>query len=192
MNGDKLTNTIKDIQTVLDKLGFQATRDPEEGNIFFMDAEIATSDGMIELFYLYLAVKENYAPAHEKDKPLIISIVVEIDHKLDDDQKIRVLELANLINRQAIGGHLLIDLTDKIVVLKRDISLIKGRLSRVELEWSINELLECAGLYYPLIMERINSNEMLNESSKRSWVSSSYLHRECRSAEQGTTITRGH
>ena len=181
MNEDKLSNTINDIQKVLDKLALQVMNDPEEDKMFAMGVEIATTDGMIETVYLYVTVKEDYAPAHEKEKPLVISIQVEIDHELDDDQIIRVLELINLINRQAIVGHLLIDLRQKKVFLKKDIKLLKGRLNMVELKWSIQGLFNNASFYYPLIMERINSNEPLNEISKRHWVNSSYLHKECRS-----------
>lgn len=183
MSEDKLNNTMTDIQKVLDKLGLQVMNDPEEDKMFAMGVEITTTDGMIELFYLYVTVKEEYSPAHEKEKPLVISIQVEIDHELDDDQIIKALELINLINRQAIVGHLLIDLKQKEVFLKKDIKLLKGRFSRVELEWSINQLLDNAGFYYPLIMESINCSEALSEMSKRSWANSSYLHKECRSDE---------
>jgi hypothetical protein len=183
MNEDKLRNTMEDVKKVLEKLALRATNDPEKDNMFAMDVEIATTDGIIELFYLYVTVKEDYAPAHEKEKPLVILIELKIDYKLDDDQLIKTLELINLINRQSITGHLLVDLADKIVVLKKDIKLLKGRLSRVELEWSINELLNNASFYCPLIMKRINSNETLDERAKSSWVKSSYLHKECRSGK---------
>lgn len=180
MNEDNVSNAMNDIKKVLDKLDLQAQNDPDEDKMFVMAVELTTTDGMIELSFLSVTVKEDYLPDHVKEKPLIISIEVEIDHELEVDQIIKVLDLINLINRQAIVGHFLVHLGQKKVLLRRDIPLLKGRLSRVELEWSINQLLDTASFYYKLIMERISSDETLDEMSKRHWVNSSYLHRECR------------
>lgn len=188
MNDDKLANTIKGIKRALDKLGLQDAAYTEERKMFSTSIEIATTDGINEPAYLYVVVTEDYASAHVTDKSLIISIEVEINHELNSDQIIRALELVNLINRQAIGGHWLVQLDQKKVFLKKDIYLIKGRLNRAELQWTIKELLECAEFYYPLMMERINSNEMLDETPKRHWVNSSYLHGLCRSVECGKNI----
>lgn len=183
MNKKQLCKARKDIQKVLDKLEIQAVSDPEDNNKFFAaDVDTADANGMMINVCLYVTLK---------DKNKIVTLEMELEDKIDEDKIVPVLELVNLINRQAIVGHLFVHLRYRTVFCKKDIILDNCRLNKAELERSINHLLADLAFYSLDIREIFDSDETLDESSKKHWVGSSYLHKECRSAEQGTTITRG-
>ena len=172
MNENQLCKVRKGIKEVLDKLEIQAVSDPEGNKIFAADVDTADGNGMMINACLYVTIK---------DKNEIVTLEMELEDEIDEDKIVPVLELVNLINRQAIVGHLFVHLRDKTVFLKKDIILVNGRLNKSELEWSINNLLNNAAFYSVIIREIADFNETIDDRSKKHWVSSSYLHKECRS-----------
>jgi hypothetical protein len=186
MNENQLRRVKKEIYEMLDKKEIRIEKYLDDYNkITESVGFIKAANGNPMLVYLYSTIKEDNQ---------IVTLEVDVDYMFNeanirpiftDDQIIDMMEFVNLINRQVIVGHLFVHWSDKAVYLRKDINLVNGRLSKAELELSINELFNNASFYYPLIMERINSNEPLSEMSKRHWVDSSYLHKECRSDWQG-------
>ena len=191
MNKNKLNKVKKDIKKVLDKKNIRIENyfgdygEGTESNIF-----IKAANGNTVLGILYSIIKE---------KNELVTLELDIDYMptetnvrpiFTDAQIIKMMELTNLINRQAVSGLFFVNLAEKSVCLKKDIYCVNGRLSKAELKKSIDELFNNAGLYYPLIMESINSNKPLDMGSKMQWVFSSYLHKECRADNQKKTETR--
>lgn len=171
MNENQLCKVRKDIKEVLDKLEIQAVSDPECNKIFTADIDTADANGMMISVCLYVTIK---------DKNEIVTLEMEPEDEIDEDKIVSVLELINLINRQALVGHLFVNLVEKTVFFQKDICLVNGRLNKSELEWSINNLLNNAAFYSLDIRELADSDQALDEMSKRHWVNSSYLHKECR------------
>ena len=191
MNKNQLNKVKKDIKKVLDKKNIRIENylgdcgEGTESNIF-----IKAANGNTVLGILYSIIKE---------KNEQVTLEVDIDYMptetnvrpiFTDAQIIKMMELTNLINRQALNSLFFVNLAEKSVCLKNNIYFINGRLSTAELEKSIDELFNNAGLYYPLIMESINSNEPLDMGYEMQWVCSSYLHKECRAEMQKKTETR--
>jgi hypothetical protein len=175
MNENQLSRAKKDIMEVLDKLEIQTINDPEEKTMLAAYVETAAADGMMMNVCLYVTIK---------DKNEIVTLEIEMQDEMGEDKIVQVMELVNLINRLPIVGHLFVHLRDRTVFFKKDITLVNGRLNKIELEWSINDLLANAAFYSIEIQEIAYFNETLNERAKSSWVNSSYLHKKCRSDDQ--------
>jgi hypothetical protein len=168
---NQLFKVRKGILEVLEKLEIQAVNDPEDNTMFFADVELAAADGMMMNIYLYVTIRE---------KNEIVTLEMEMKDEIGEDKIVQVIELVDLINRQAIVGHLFVNLAEKTVFFQKDICLVNGRLNKSELEGSINDLLTNVAFYSLDIQELVDSDQALDEMSKRHWVNSSYLHKECR------------
>ena len=173
MKEKQLCKVRKDIKKVLDELEIQTVSDPDGKGIFAADVDTEDINGMMINICLYVTIK---------DKNAKVILEMELENEIAEDKIVPVLELVNLINRQAIVGYLFVDLRNKTVFLMKDLILVNDRLNKSELEWSISDLLNNAAFYSVKIREIADFKETIDDRSKKHWVSSSYLHKECRSA----------
>jgi hypothetical protein len=115
----------------------------------------------------------------EKDREKI-TLAFNILRKFKKNQMPKMMEVANLINRQSIIGHFFVHLGTRSFFVKKDISLDKGRLSKDELQRSILALSVNVRSFYRLIQKCMRPDGTANERMNDMWITMSYLHKECR------------
>jgi hypothetical protein len=130
MNENQLRKVWKGVGEVLTRLELEFENNWEGKDIFMACTEIGFDELIPATLYLFL----------EKDRACI-SLMLEVEQQRSDDEIIKVLEIANMFNRQPIVGHFFVNWEEKKVFLKSKVHLTYGRLNKAELEFSIDALL---------------------------------------------------
>jgi len=118
MNENQLCKVRKGVLEVLDKLEIQVVNDLQDNTMYFANVELAAADGMMMNVWLHVSISE---------KNQNVTLEMEMEGEIGEDKIAPVMDLVNLINRQAILGHLFVYLPDKTVAFNMtSISLMAG------------------------------------------------------------------